>query len=93
MKKASDSKLRILRTAIEKFTSKNQHNYSVLALADFLAADVERTRMNEIIEEHERIGHLPYELIQERSEISEKLFFYLASEYDEKTRHIIESAF
>lgn len=93
MKKVTDSKLRILRTAIENFTSNNQHNYSVLVLADFLNADVEHTRMNEIIDEHERIGHMPYELIQERSSISEKLFFYLETEYDEKTTHIIKSAF
>ena len=93
MKKVTDSKLRILRTAIENFTSNNQHNYSVLVLADFLGADAEHTRINQIIDEHERIGHMPYELIQERSTISKKLFEQLGVEYGEKTRHIIESAF
>jgi len=89
----TDSKLRILKLAIENFTSNNQHNYSVLVLADFLNAGEEHVRLNEIIDQHEKLGHMPYELIQERTNIREKLIEQVSEDYGAKAAHIINSAF
>jgi len=89
----SDSKLRVLKSAIEKFTDHNEHTYSVLVLADFMGSGQAHIRLNEILKEHDRLGHMPYELIQERTKIREKLIEQVSEDYGPKAGHIINSAF
>lgn len=58
---------------VGRLTQNNDHNESVMELAKFLNEQDAIDKMESIIKRHERLGHMPYELIQERMRIMGEL--------------------
>jgi len=82
-----------LQKTIADFTDINYHTNSVIELATFLNDTEALDKLNRIKTEHKRIGHLPYELSIERSEILNDLLNKLKAKYGEEVYKTIYSAF
>jgi len=64
---------------IAEATDINDHNQAVMYLAQALEDTDSIAELKAIIATHNSLGHMPFELIQYRSDIKEGLFFKLSS--------------
>ena len=85
--------IEILRETISAYTDINYHTKSVLTLAKFLKDDKAIKELKQIEKEHNRIGHLPYELMTKRREIFYRLMDDLRIKHGQEVHDKLNSAF
>lgn len=82
-----------LAKKIGGLTQNNNHNESVLELAKFLKDEEAIDKIQAIKVKHMQIGHMPYELIEERMAINKSLLNQLKLTHGKEARDKIYSKF
>ena len=70
-------------------TNENSHNRVLCEVARFFRRDYWKKQMEEIIKEHESLGHMPWSLIEKRSAIQDELLDYIKHHHGERIYYAV----